>query len=239
MRISFAPALALVASFGVPFASGILLGIPSPVALVAALIVAAMVGYGIGWMRAALTLGGVAVALALAGLFLVMSGAVPAFAQDVSSIAAISSVDQGVVTVTVADHVNPLLEFIGGLLGSAVACASIVALVVRFLPAWVQPFATPTVQAMLAHYLEQAVLWAIQEVEGFDKGKTIDVNVGSAAAAAALKFLLDQAPDFVVKLAGGKDAIAKAIVAFFGRFDIVLGSGVQPEQVAAAAAESV
>lgn len=185
-------------------------------------------------MRAFFKVAALAAALAFASLTL-FAPPIAAFAQEVSS-SALAVVDGGKVSVEVAGALNPVLEFLGGLLTLAVA--SLVALAVRFLPAAIRPLITTAVQTAIARFIEQGIGWAIQEIEGFDKDKRIDFNVGSAGVASALAYVLNQAPPFLIKLAGGKDAIVNLIVSFLGRFGIVLDTGVSAQQVASTAAKA-
>lgn len=174
-------------------------------------------------------------AAALAAALFVIAIPLAAFAQDASS-SAIAVVTGTDVTVQASSVLNPIIEFVGGLL--TLAAAALVAMAVRFLPAAIRPLITTAVQAAVARFIEQGIGWAIQEVEGFDKDKTVNFNVGSAGVASALAYVLNQAPPFLIKLAGGKDAITNLIVSFLGRFGIVLDTGVSAQQVASTAAKS-
>lgn len=182
-------------------------------------------------------------AAALAAAVFLASSAVllpvTALAQSASSAIESSAaiVTGGTVSVSLAAYINPIIEFVGSLAGLG-AAASIVALIVSILPPVVRPFATSAVQSAIAHFIEQGIGWAIQEVENFDKDKKVDFNVGSAGVASALGYVLNAAPAFLVKLAGGKDAISSLIVSALGKFGIMLDSGVSAQQVASTAAKS-
>jgi hypothetical protein len=158
-----------------------------------------------------------------------------ALAQDASS-SAVAVVTGRDVTVQTSGFLNPIIEFVGGLLTLAVA--GLVAMVVNFLPGVVRPFITAQVQAAITKFIQQGIGWAIQEVEGFDKDKVVNFNAGSAGVASALAYVLNQAPAFLIKLAGGKDAITNLIVSELGKFGIVLDTGVSAQQVASTAAKS-
>lgn len=176
-----------------------------------------------------------AVALAAAVALFFVSGETIAIAQAASSAAA--SAPNTSVSISVATYINPILETLGALIGTA-AAGSIVALLVAFVPAWLRPLATQAVQATIAHYIVDGIGYAIQEIEGFDKDKTIDVNVGNAGVASALRYVLAQAPTFLINLAGGKDAIVAKIIAFLHQFGITLDAATAPAQVASTAAKS-
>lgn len=138
------------------------------------------------------------------------------------------------VSVPVDASLNPALEFVG--LIAAGLSTALVGILVKFLPKGLQAFATAQLQAALAGWITQAINYAIQQVEGFDKGKTIDLNVGSSALAVALRFLIEHGPTWLIKLAGGPDKIKAQILAALSDHGIVLDSGVLPEAVAARAA---
>ena len=138
------------------------------------------------------------------------------------------------VSIPVDSWLNPILEFIGVI--AAALATWLVGLLVGFLPKWAQAAITAQAQAALAGWIRQAINYAIQQVEGFDKDKTISVDVGSSALATALRFLIEHAPAFLIKLAGGPDKIKAQILAALSDHGIVLDSGVLPEAVAARAA---
>ncbi len=138
------------------------------------------------------------------------------------------------VSVPVDTWLNPVLEFLG--LIAAGLATWLVGILVRFLPKGLQAFASAQLQAALAGWITQAINYAIQQVEGFDKGKTIDLNVGSSALAVALRFLIEHGPGWLIKLAGGPDKIKAQILAALSDHGIVLDTGVLPEAVAAATA---
>lgn len=131
---------------------------------------------------------------------------------------------------------NPVLELLGVIIAAAVSF--LVARIVAFLPAWARVLFTAAIQSQLTAFIKQGIAWAIQEVEGFDKDKTISVDVGNAGVASALRYVLEHAPAYLINLAGGKDAIVQKIIAFLTEHGIVLDSGVVPQQVAATAAKS-
>jgi len=147
--------------------------------------------------------------------------AIPAFAAD------------SAVSIPVDAWLNPILEFIGLILAGLATW--LVGQLVRFLPTWAQAVITAQVQAALAGWIRQAINYAIQQVEGFDKGKVISFSVGSSALATALRFLIDHGPAWLLKLAGGPDKIKAQILAALSDHGIVLDTGVLPEAVAAAA----
>ena len=175
-----------------------------------------------------------AVALAAAVALLLASGETIAFAQAASSAASASDTT---VTISLATILNPILNWIAPLFGSAFA-AGLIAIFLGFVPAPLRPFITAGVETALSHYIVQGIQWAIQDIEGFDANKTIPVNVGNAAVASALKYVLAQAPAWLVSLAGGQSAVAAKIVAFFHQFGITLDTGVDPSAVASEGAKS-
>ncbi len=90
-------------------------------------------------------------------------------------------------------------------------------------------------QAAIANFIRQGIAYAIQWVEGFDKDKSISLNVGSSAVAVAARYVIEHAPPFLVGLAGGEDKIKDKIIALLGEFGIVLDPEVYPDQVKASA----
>ena len=187
-------------------------------------------------MRALLKAAALAAVVALS--FTPVLAPVAALAQatvsSVSSIAIPTPADTStVVTIPLGDWSTQVLDLAGSLLMAA--AAALVAVGVRFLPGWLQPLVTASVQAAIANFIRQGFASAIQQVEDFDKGKTVTFDVGSAAVATALTYVIEHAPPYLVNLAGGRDAIVQKIIAFLDEHGIVLGTGVQPGQVAAAA----
>lgn len=176
-----------------------------------------------------------AVALAAAVALLFVSGETIAIAQAVSSAA--SSAPDTTVSISLATYVNPILDTLAALFGTA-AAGSIIAVLVAFVPAWLRPLATAAVQATLSHYIVDGLGYAVQEIENFDKDKTVTLDVGSAGVASAVNYVLTNAPSFLINLAGGKDAIVNKIIAFLHQFNITLDTGVSPAQVASIAAKS-
>lgn len=179
-----------------------------------------------------------AAALALVVTFAVtLMPSVAAFAQDASSsIAVPATTGDTIVTVPLGDWTTQVLDVVGAILLGLVSL--LVATAARFLPGWLRPLVTASVQAAIANFVRQGIAYAIQEVEGFDKDKTISLDVGNAAVASALRYVIEHAPDWLVGLAGGKDAIAEKIIAFLGEHGIVLDSGVAPAQVASTAVKA-
>lgn len=137
------------------------------------------------------------------------------------------------VSIPVDTWLNPILEFIGVI--AAALATWLVGLLVGFLPKGLRAFANAAVQAALAGWIRQAINYAIQQVEGFDKGKTISFDVGSGGLAVALRFLIDHGPGWLLKLAGGPDKLKAQILAALSDHGIVLDSGVTPAAVAVAA----
>lgn len=138
------------------------------------------------------------------------------------------------VTIPWGDWLNAVLEFAAAIL--MLAIGGLIGALVKFLPAWLQPMITAQVQAALAGWIRQAIHYAIQQVEGFDKGKTITFDVGSGALAVAVRFLIDHAPSWLLKLAGGPEKLKAQILAQLSEHGITLASGVQPADVSAATA---
>jgi len=171
------------------------------------------------------------------GLVLLVAGIVLFFIEPAFAQASSSAPDSSVVTVSVAEHLNPILEFIQVLLEAATG--GLILLLMRFLPGWLRPLITAQVQAAITVFIRQGIAWGIQEVESFDKDKVISFDVGNAGVASALRYVLDHAPEWLVNLAGGKDAIAAKIVAFLTEHGIVLDKDVDPTAVATTAAKSV
>lgn len=156
-----------------------------------------------------------------------------AFAQSASSsvLASVPPDSTTIVTVPYGDLANQVLDIVGTV--AAAAVAALVALAASMLPGWLRPLITASVETAIGHFIDQGVNYAIQEVEGFDKDKTISLNVGNAGVASALNYVVAQAPGFLIKLAGGKDAVISKIIAFLSKFGIVLDTGVAPAAVAA------
>ncbi len=183
-------------------------------------------------MRAFLKAAALAAAVSLAALPLLLPAV--SLAQDaVSSMASIASSippDSSIVTVPIGDWATPIVEVFGAILMAAVS--SLVAIVVGFAPQWLRPLITTVVQNAISAFIRQGIGYAIQWVVGFDKGKTIDLNVGSTAVAVALRYVVDHAPDFLLKWAGGEDAIKEKIIALLGEFGITLDDQTSPAAVA-------
>lgn len=136
------------------------------------------------------------------------------------------------VTIPVADWLNPVLEFLAAI---GVGLATwLVGVLVGFLPAWLRPLINTAVQAALAGWIRQAINYAIQQVEGFDQNKTISFQVGSSGLAAALRFLIEHGPTWLLKLAGGPDKLKAQVLAALSDHGIVLDANVPPQAVAAA-----
>lgn len=138
------------------------------------------------------------------------------------------------VSIPVDTWLNPALEFLG--LIAAGGATWLVGVLVAFLPKGMRALVNTAVQTLLANWIRQAINYAIQQVEGFDKGKVISFSVGSSALATALRFLIDHGPAWLLKLAGGPDKIKAQILAALSDHGIVLDTGVLPEAVAAATA---
>ena len=138
------------------------------------------------------------------------------------------------VSIPVDAWLNPIIEFIGLVAGGL--ATALVGILVSFLPKGLKAFATAQVQAALAGWIRQAINYAIQQVEGFDKGKTISFDVGTSGLAVALRFLIEHGPGWLLKLAGGPEKLKAQILAALSDHGIVLDSGVRPEAVAAATA---
>ena len=149
-----------------------------------------------------------------------------------SVVASVPTDGSTIVTVPIGDWTNRVVDLFGALLTAAVT--ALIAIAIRFLPNWLQPLITVTVQTAIAGFVRQGFGYAIQEVENFDKDKTVDLNVGSAGVASALTYVIQHAPPFLINLAGGKDSIVEKIIAFLTEHGITLDSSVQPAQVAAA-----
>ncbi len=118
---------------------------------------------------------------------------------------------------------------------AAASAAFIAAWVAKMLPAWARPFAGAMLERYLADWIRKGIGYAIQEVEKFDKDKTISIDVGSTALATVLRFLIDNAPGWLLKLAGGPEQIKAKILALFTEHGIVLDQGVTTASVAAKA----
>lgn len=177
-------------------------------------------------MRAFIKAAAMAAALAFAATF---AAPLVALAQDVVSSAS-SAVDSSIVAVSVSDAVNPWLNILTDLVNLG-AIGTLLGVVVKLLPSWAQTF----VRKAMAPYIEQGILWAIQEVIDFDKDKVISFDVGSEGVAAALRIILQEAPGWLVRLAGGREAIVNWVIAWLGKFGIVLDAETQPAQVASVA----
>ncbi len=134
-------------------------------------------------------------------------------------------------TVTVqADQLNPVIEFFGLILMGL--GGTLIAMLVKLLPGWARPFINAAVQAALANWYRQGIASAIQEIEGFDKNKTISLDVGSSGLAWALRFLIEYAPRFLLKIAGGPEKVKAQILTYFTEHGIVLDQGVTTAAVA-------
>lgn len=163
---------------------------------------------------------------ALFVLVLIALIAEPAFAQAVSS----QLVDAGtVVTVPVGDWATHILDLAGAVLVASLA--GLIATAVHFLPSWLRPLISTAMQNALAGYLKQGINYAIQTVEGSEKGKTMDLNVGSAVVAVALQYAIDHAPAFLINLAGGDDELREKIIALLGDLEMWLAPNVSPAAV--------
>lgn len=167
-----------------------------------------------------------------------MAGLAPeAFAQAASAISSAVADPSTSVSFDLASVINPIIEVLGVIAGTAVTF--IVVRLVGLLPGWVQVLFTAAVQAQMGSFIRQGIAWAIQEVVGFDKDKTITLDVGNAGVAAALRYVIEHAPSFLVDLAGGKDAIVEKIIAFLTEHGIVLDTAVSPAEVANTASKAV
>lgn len=207
----FSVALTALGLLGVSFYAAVMLS------LIGASLIA--VGVGIGLRTSKLFGWGVLGVLAFI-VFALIAG--PVFAAD------------NTVSIPVDTWLNPALEFLG--LIAAGGATWLVGVLVAFLPKGMRALVNTAVQTLLANWIRQAINYAIQQVEGFDKGKVISFSVGSSALATALRFLIDHGPAWLLKLAGGPDKIKAQILAALSDHGIVLDTGVLPEAVAAATA---
>ncbi len=183
--------------------------------------------------------GGLAVVALILGVLLACDAA---FAQSASAVIS-SAVDattvtvpatsDTIVTIPAGNWANTVLDLFGAILMASIA--SLVAIACRFLPGWLQPLVTTAVQTAITNFARQGLAYAIQWVVGFDKDKTIDLNVGSAAVAVALRYVIEHAPAFLVSLAGGPDKIKEKLIALLGEFGITLDAQTSPAAVVAAA----
>lgn len=176
-----------------------------------------------------------ALAAAVSFLAIPMLSALPAVAQEVAHAASSVPATTGdtIVSIPLGNWTTNVLDVAGAILMAAVA--SLVAVTVKMLPDWLRPLVTTAVQAAIANFIRQGLAYSIQWVEGFDKGKTIDLNVGSAAVAVALRYVMEHAPGFLVSLAGGTERIKQVIIAMLGEFGVTLDAQTSPAAVAAAA----
>ncbi|OJX17964.1 MAG: hypothetical protein BGO82_17295 [Devosia sp. 67-54] len=157
-----------------------------------------------------------------------------AIAQETATTVAGTPAGDTIVTVPLGNWTTNVLDIAGAILMAAVA--SLVAIAARMLPDWLRPLVTTAVQAAIANFVRQGIAYAIQAIEGFDKNKTIDLNVGSAAVAVALRYVIEHAPGFLVGLAGGEEAIKDKIIALLGEVGITLDASTMPAAVKAQAA---
>ena len=67
--------------------------------------------------------------------------------------------------------------------------------------------------ARVIQIVEKGIDYGLNSVAGAVKGKTLDVNVGNAVVAQSVQYVVDQAPGWMVKWAGGEDGIRRMIVA--------------------------
>jgi len=132
-------------------------------------------------------------AFGLIGLF-----SVAAYAQTVATAPASS------VSMPIGDWIGYAAELIAAISAAAVAY------LFRFLPASVQQILT-TMQA--EQLLGKAIDYALNAVAGAEKGKTLDVKVGSAVVATSVQYAIDHGPAWLVEWLGGAAAIEQKIIA--------------------------
>ena len=135
-------------------------------------------------------------------------GLAPAFAQAAAATVAQPATDTAVVTV-------PLGTWIASYAAAAqeIVVALIMALITfacRKLPA----AAGSVVKGILTQQLvERAIAFGMSTVSGAMKDKTLSVSVGNAVLANALNYVVQHAPEWFVKWAGGPNAIRDHIIA--------------------------
>lgn len=108
------------------------------------------------------------------------------------------------VSLPIGDWIGYAAEFIGAIAAAAVAW------LLRKLPASIQQVLT-TMQA--EQLLGKAIDYALNAVAGAEKGKTLDVKVGSAVVASAVQYVVDHGPAWLVEWLGGAAAIEEKIIA--------------------------
>jgi hypothetical protein len=118
------------------------------------------------------------------------------------------------VSLPIGDWLADAAAFIGAI------AAAVVAWLLRKLPASVQQVLT-TMQA--EQLLGKAIDYALNAVAGAEKGKTLDVKVGSAVVASAVQYVVDHGPTWLIAWLGGAAAIEQKIIA---RLDLDANSAV-------------
>lgn len=132
-------------------------------------------------------------AIGFVGLF-----SVAAYAQTVATAPTTS------VSLPIGDWLADAAAFIGAIAAAALAW------VFSKLPASIQPILR-TMQA--EQLLGKAIDYALNAVAGAEKGKTLDVKVGSSVVASAAQYVVDHGPAWLVEWLGGLPAIEQKIIA--------------------------
>ncbi|TAN09874.1 MAG: hypothetical protein EPN45_07220 [Rhizobiaceae bacterium] len=132
-------------------------------------------------------------AIGLVGLF-----SLAAYAQTVATAPTTS------VSLPIGDWLADLAAFIGAIAAAAIAW------VLSKLPASIQPILR-TMQA--EQLLGKAIDYALNAVAGAEKGKTLDVKVGSSVVATAAQYVVDHGPAWLVEWLGGLPAIEQKVIA--------------------------
>jgi len=162
---------------------------------------------------------------------------VPAQAQTVTPVGTVSlpatstspATSATVVTVPVGDWTDKIVPVAGEILAAAIA--SLVAWAFRELPAAIQANVSAAQVKQATDLLTHAADYGLNTIASQVQGKTVSLDVGNAAAAVGVQYVIDHGPAWAVGFMGGPEAIKQKIIA---RLPISAAASVSTAPVVAA-----
>lgn len=130
--------------------------------------------------------------------------------------------DANTITIPAANYIDQIAVVIRDI-GTA-ALPALAALILTMLPMPIRAFAGPFMQKFMDQLLQRAIDYGVNAVKGATKDGNLNIPVGNAVLAHALQYVIDHAPGWLIKAAGGEDGLRQKI---FARLNLATTAGLQ------------
>ena len=135
------------------------------------------------------------------------------------------------VVIPFGDWIDAVANFLLPII--SVVVTAMVAWALRFLPATLRTYITSGMIGQVEQLLSNGINYAITTVDGAEHGKTLSVNVVNSVVAAAVQFVVDHGPTYLIQWMGGKTGITQKIVARLPATDAAVSSSTLPPAASA------